>query len=1132
MTASRVGLRRALLCAVLVLVGFVLVPSLAQAQILYGSIVGQVTDPQKAALPGVAVTATNTGTAFKAEAVTDGTGNFVFRNLQPGTYDIKATLEGFKELHQTGLAVTAGNPRRVDLTLQLGGMQETITVTAESTLVKTEKADLSTEISSKAVTTLPLNQYRNYQSLLNLVPGASPTQFQNALIDTPGQSLRTWVNGVQPNSNTTRVDGAVSVNVWLPHHAGYISPTETIETVNVATNSFDADTGMAAGAAQTVVTKSGTNTLKGSAFEYTNNDGWNANSFYNNAFGIKKTPLQRDTYGATLGGPIVKNKLFYFGSWEHFRDRRTSTATYAVPTDKMRAGDFSEVASAYSSFKLYNPFTGSQTTGIGRTQWADNKIPSSLISPIAQKILAYFPRVNSSSDLNSNSILDDYAQERTVKVDRNNYDLKLTWQRSASHSIWGKFSMMRAKVTDNFNLGWDNGSLGDTKVYVGAFGHTWTLSPTTVLDGNFGYYRQSQIVTGPDYNDGPLGLNMGIPGVNSTSDPRANGLPTFSSTYTIGGTPSWMPLWRKEINYSFSSAVTKVFPKHELRAGVDIVKLELNHLQAEFGDYGLHGGFSFSGNTTGACLAVAANGTCSSSYNSPGWNSFAALMMGLPNYYAKDTQTEMMTGREWQTGFYLRDRWRPSEKMTINLGLRGEYFPLMSRAGHGLEVLNYQTYMVTIGGLGGAPKDAGLKLQEWYIEPRVGLSYRLSEKSVLRAGYSQTRNPLPWSRPMRGSFPYDINFNNTAETYGFVTTLAQGVPTVVVPNYQAGAVKLPAGVFMRSPNTGTEAFAGSGSGLDRARIQQWNIAFERKLPGDISAEIAYVGTATDGGYADLNVNYGIPGGGNTSRIYYASAGNTAISDWGSRTKSRYKGLQLAVNRPFKGGLMLKGAYTWSQAKNMADEDGWVGLTWNSPLKFNDNFAIAGFDRTHVFQMGWVYELPFLKHNETTLGKVLGGWQLNGVGSWFTGTPFSISGSNSPLNCPSCGSVFINVTGDVSPTGTAGSNSQTGSSSTWYDKSAFSQPSGLDANGFGTSKRNQFRRPAQWNVDMSLFKAFQIQRVRTEIRLETANFFNHVNWGAPVTTFTANNFLQFTPSNTDSTWTPGPRRVTLGLRLAF
>src|SRR5262249_40350571 len=326
-----------------------------------------------------------------------------------------------------------------------------------------------------------------------------------------------------------------------------------------------------------------------------------------------------------------------------------------------------------------------------------------------------------------------------------------TWQRRTNHSIWGKFSTLRANVVDNFSLGFDNGSLGDTKIYMVGAGHTWTLSPTILVDGNFGYYRMDQQVTGPDFGKN-IGLDLGIPGVNDPKDIRASGLPAFQNGYTIGTTPNWMPLFRKEINYSFSSALTKVFPKHEVRAGVDNVKLELNHRQAEFGDFGLKGGFSFSGNVTGA-----------PGYTALAWNQFAAFLLGLPSFFSKDVQTETMTGREWQNALYVRDRWRVTPNLKLNLGLRLENYPLMSREHSGIERLDYNTYTVLLGGRGGVPKDVGLKLQKWYLAPRIGAAYRIGEKSVVRAGYGRTINPLPWSRPLRGSFPYDITFNNTAE---------------------------------------------------------------------------------------------------------------------------------------------------------------------------------------------------------------------------------------------------------------------------------------------------------------------------------------------------------------------------------
>jgi hypothetical protein len=275
----------------------------------------------------------------------------------------------------------------------------------------------------------------------------------------------------------------------------------------------------------------------------------------------------------------------------------------------------------------------------------------------------------------------------------------------------------------------------------------------------------------------------------------------------------------------------------------------------------------------------------------------------------------------------------------------------------------------------------------------------------------------------------------------------------------------------------------------------------------------------------------VPGGGNASRQYFSVAGTTDILDWAARTKSRYNALQVALNRPFKNGLAVKGAYTLSRAKDMADEDGWVGLTWNTPLMYDQNFALSGFDRTHILQMGVMYTLPFMKDASSPLARIAQDWQINGIFAAFSGTPYSIDGTNPDLNCPGCGSIFINVSGDPKPAGSVGSSTEP-----YYPVEIFSQPTGASVDGFGNSGRDRFRRPPVWNADLSLFKAFQLGRVRPEIRFEAANIFNHPNWGAPVTTFTANNFMLFTPSSYDggggSTNTPGPRRFQVGLRFQF
>jgi outer membrane receptor protein involved in Fe transport len=1095
------------------------------AQALYGAIVGTVTDQSGAPVPGATVTATNTGTGLKLDATTDKDGNYAFRNLVLGTYELTASLQGFRELRQTGVRVEAGNPVRFDLKLEVGAVQEAVTVTAESTLLQTEKADLHTELSSKEVTSLPLNQFRNYQGLLNLVPGATPTQFQNAEIDTPGRALRTFVNGTQPNSNAFRIDGAVSVNIWLPHHVGYVSPAETIETVNVATNNFDADQGMAAGAAVTVVTKSGTNKFHGSTWFFRNQDEFNANTFFNNANNLARPPVTNSVYGGTLGGPIKHNKLFFFGAWERYAGRRGFQEAYSVPSVRMRAGDFGEVFGANPNFALYNPFTGG-AGGVGREQFPNAVIPANLISPIWRELLNRYPTPNTTEDLNRNRLPDDYVIQRERTNDRDNFDLKLNWQRNDAHTIWLKGSMLRAKVIDNFTLGFDQGSLGDTKVYVGGIGHTWTLRSNLVLDGNIGMNRQDQDVTGPDF-----GQNFGkdvlrIPGTNGPST-RYSGLPHFdiptaafypaNRDYDIGTTPNWMPLFRHERSYTFSSALTWVQGRHQVRTGFDFVRHELNHYQAEFGDFGgLRGGFQFSGLTTAA-----------PGYIPQVWNELAGLVLGVASRRQKDVQEIEMTGRENQYGLYVNDHWNATDKLTLNLGLRFEMYPLMKRKDSGIERLDLSTYEVLIGGRGSVPEDVGINLKKFYVAPRLGAIYRINDDTVVRAGYGRTFNPIPWSRPMRGSYPFDIFFNQTADQFAFFPVSA-GVPEVPIPDLSSGRVKLPQGVFIRTPDP---------NDVDRATLQQMNVAFERRLPANLAVEVAYVHTRTDGGYADRNINFSEPGLGNAGRKFFALAGTTAINEWASRTKSRYHALQVSLNRPFRNGLLLKGAYTLSRAKNETanDEDGWTNLTWHHPDVLSKNYAVAGFDRTHMFQLGFVYELPFAKQSKNALGRIVQNWQLNGIAAAYSGTPFSIVGVNPELNCPGCGQgdfILINVQGDPSPTGTPGSSTET-----WYDKSLFSQPTGANVAGYGNSRRNQFRTPGVWNVDLSLFRSFPMGRFRPELRIEARNVFNHTNWGRPNRTFTSPLFLTFAPSaahEVNPTWGTGTleRTVQIGLRLEF
>ena len=371
--------------------------------------------------------------------------------------------------------------------------------------------------------------------------------------------------------------------------------------------------------------------------------------------------------------------------------------------------------------------------------------------------------------------------------------------------------------------------------------------------------------------------------------------------------------------------------------------------------------------------------------------------------------------------------------------------------------------------------------------PRFGAAYRLNDDTVFRAGYGRTFTPLPWSRPMRGRFPLTIAHGDAGPN-GFIPygNVSRGIPFAPNPDISTGNVPLPRGVDMTSPNA---------EDIVRGATQSWNVFVERRLPLDIATSIGYVGTRTDGQYANRNLNYA-ESGGNANRQLFAQAGTASINLFAAAAKTRYHSLQIAVNRPYKNGLLLKGAYTFSKAMNEVDDDG-GGFTWPMPSQFHRNYARAGFDRPHMLQMGFVYELPWGRDNGNLFSVLVKDWQVNGIASWLSGTPFTIGGDNGLLQQQG-GTQTINVSGDPEPGfGEAGPDEQ------WCDPSAFSQP----GNAWGNSGRNGFRGPGNWNLDFSLFRTIPFGHYRLEIRAESQNVFNHAQFGNPVTGFTDPNFMR-------------------------
>jgi hypothetical protein len=1084
----------------------------ASSQTLYGSLVGVVKDAQGSVIPGATVTIVNTETNLTRETVSDVQGAYNFINVLAGRYDVKVALQGFRESVRSGVPVTNGQISRTDMTLEVGALSETVTVKSEAELLQTDKADVHTELKSDEITNLPLNQFRNYQALVVLVPGSLPPTFQNAETDTPQRSLNMTVNGQSGAANTTLTDGTRNVNVGMPYHNIYNPPAETIESVNITTGSMDAEQGMAAGAAITVTTKSGSNIFKGSAFEFFNNEKLNANPYYFGRGAVPgKLPVRRQTAGGTLGGPIVRNKLFFFGSYEGYFSKRSQFTFYSVPDATLRNGDFSRALNANGSLQqIFDPLTGNLATGTGREAFAGNLIPAARIHPIARTLVNMYPLPNVEGT-GAGGFTNNYRTTQTATTDRHNFDAKINWNRTAGHQIWGKFSALKAVVDDlfTFPIGTSDDDGGHTTVYQVTAGQTWSLTPTLLLDSSLGVSTSDQFVSSPDFHLGNLGLELGIPGTNDQGrgDPRYAGLPQFSTGFTaVGGTPTWSPIYMDQKTVSFNTNLTKLHGAHDLKGGYFLSNLQMDNWQPERANP--RGGFTFNG------AATRAFGTGTQTANF--YNQYAQFLLGLVGSANKSYQYELFTTREWQHALYFRDRWTVGPKLTVDLGLRWEYYPIMRRADRQIEVLDLSTLDVLMGGLGGNPKNMGLVAPKTDFMPRAGIVYRLNDKTVLRTGYGSTKDARGMSaqEAFRGDMSYPLVLNSTflppaaQSTFGWYGTIDQGIPLLTGPDLSSGRVHLPNTVEMQTAVANT---------TDRGTTHSWNVALERRLP-IVSLDVAYVGNRMVGGLSSINVN---PvqhlGGGQGDRPYFASQGRQlAVTVYKPYQKSTYHSLQVGVTRPLTDGLLLKGHYTLSRSMALGNS-----YELPTPDAQDRNWTLANGDRPHTFTMSFVYQLPWQSDgSKRSFGKALASdWQVNGIFMAFSGSPFTVTADGAVLNTPG-NTQTADLVGSVTKVG------DIGAAGYYFDPSAWAQPDGVR---FGNTRRNQFRGPGGWNLDFSVFRTFPIAgRQRIELRLEGANITDTPKFANPNGSITSGDFMRIFGLYNAYT----ERQIRLGLRYSF
>lgn len=1105
--------RHSALLALIALAGVLSIP--AAAQVLYGSLLGTIEDATGAVVPNAKVSITEKATGFTRDTTSDASGNYSLPSIPAGNYTVKVTANGFKSLTREGVAVTVNSTVRIDGRLEVGAVSDQITIESTAVQLQTDRSETKSEIIASTVQQLPLNQYRNYQALINLVPGATPAAFQNSSTDTPGRALRTFVNGTATNNNVTRLDGATNINIWLPHHVAYVAPAETVDTVSITTSSFDAEQGMAGGAAMTVASAGGSNNIHGAAWEFHENEKLKSRPYFMPVTATK--PLYKlNIFGGKIGGPVIKNKLFYFGHVELTRQANGGSSFFTVPNAAMRAGDFSNFIAPNTQGTVYDPATGTSTAN--RTPFPGNRVPSARFSSQALRLLQLVPQPNGEANqiVGANrAISNNHFVAATGKFDRTNYDWKANWNRNDKHTMFFKMSALDADVGGVFGLGeaggagvgGDNGT-GFTRQYLGTVGTNYTISPTMLWDATFGLTNMDQTVQGADYGKNWGSEVFGIPGTNG-SDVRQSGLPIFNivGISSFGQGNGWMPLFRDERSYTFTTNLSILKSKHEIRMGFDMVHHQLNHWQPEVDNP--RGRFEFGGGVTSLSTGVApiqANG-------------FAQFLLGNPNAMAKSLQYELMTGREWQFGWYLRDRWQVNRNLTINYGMRIERYPLMTRGGgKGLELLDVNTQRITLGGRGPIPTNPGLSVQPVFITPRVGIALRVTDKTVVRTGYGMTIDPLPFSRPMRGFYPLTIaptfQGNTAFDSAGSLTT---GIPALPTPDLSSGVIPLPGGIDMRSP----------WGKINRGYIQSWNFTIERRLASNMTATVGYVGTQTTHQLADRDINAAAPGAGNNGRPLFAQFGrNRDLKMWDGWLSSNYHGLQTSVRGNPTKDLFVQGAYTWAKAINMTDEDGWAGVGWNWGPVIGRNRAPAGYDRPHVFQMGFLYNLPVGKGKKfgSSMNKaanaIAGGWQVGGIYSAYSGTPFTMGADGGRLNAPG-NTQTADLVGEFKYLYGKGTNTP------YFTTSAFASPTPPgSAPRFGNTGRNRFRVPGVAGMDANLIKTVNLtEAMNLQFRIEAANVTNTPRFGGPSSGVESGTFGLITSAG-------GERQLRFGARFQF
>ncbi|HEU4766584.1 MAG TPA: TonB-dependent receptor, partial [Pyrinomonadaceae bacterium] len=770
-----------------------LVPAAAWAQVLYGSLVGNVTDPNGAAVEGAKVEITNVATGVVSTATTDDRGGYSVNDLQVGVYKVAISRASFKTTLKADVRIEANKTHRFDAQLEIGGLEETVLVAAgvDATL-QTDRGDVNVTQSAREINNLPLfgSVGRNYQSILQLIPGttrgtgsfflnATGSGEDNSAAGNPQRSISYNVNGVSRLQNNTKIDGSSVIYPWLPTNTVYVPPAEAIQEVNIVTNAFDAEQGLAGGAAINVSIKSGANDFHGAGWFYDTNSRFRSRNFFqpSNQTNNPKNILAQ--FGYALSGPVIlprfgeggpaiwsgKNKLFFFTDLERTTQRNAAGATASVAPASLRPDINGNVNFTGTGITVYDP--ASNPNPALRTPFPNNTIPANRIDVAALEIIRRLPLPNQPGFTNN------FATAGVAEFNRTNMDIKINYD-GGKLTLFGRYSRSPTLIIDPPIFGevsgpaLNGGQLGTAPglINVFGFGGTYTFTPTLVLDANVGYTRQRLGAEGFDIVSN-FGLDvLRIPGTNGP-DHLQGGVPAFQINggwTNIGNDNTGNPFLFRDNQYVAAANLSWVKGSHSFRFGADYLNPQLNHFQPQGGAFQtVRGSFAFSG------TATRQQGNAASVAESQLFHSWADFLLGLPAQAGKVDQLRNPNSVWWkQYALYARDHWQIGRRLTLTYGLRWELFGTPRKDNTGINRFDPDTGTVFTGGLSGVPFDSGADAGHGQFLPRIGIAFRWNDKTVFRGGYGQSADPRPF-QDVRNAFPIANIWSMPSITFNGVT---------------------------------------------------------------------------------------------------------------------------------------------------------------------------------------------------------------------------------------------------------------------------------------------------------------------------------------------------------------------------